>query len=176
MATLDSTRGTEYSSDSFEVGEELELSSETDSNSAGELSSNTKTPVTEQNSGTGSANSKSASGVLQQQSTKSRGKGDIHTKTFLLGHKPQTHNQTFHIMRGGSTRGDESKLAAKTFRDSREVRDAVFDEWMARKSTLVSHERSKKAQEKKQEEDRKRKKEVGGSLGYEVLDCTPTHR
>ena len=46
-------------------------------------------------------------------------------------------------------------------RDFREVRDAVFDEWMARKSTLMSHEGSKKAQEKKQEEERKRTKEVG---------------
>ena len=154
MATLDSTRGTDYSSDSFEVGEELELSSETDSNSDGEPSSNAKTPVTEQNNGTGSANSKSASGILQQQSTKFRGKGDIHTKS-------QAHNQTFHIMRGASTRGGESKLAAKTFRDSREVRDAVFDKWMARKSTLMSHEGSEKAQEKKQEEERKRMKEVG---------------
>lgn len=162
MATLDSTRGTEYSSDSFEVGEEIELSSETDSNSAGEPSSNTKILVTKQKNGTGSANSKSASGALQQQLTKSRGKGDSHSKTFLLGHKSQAHvsNQTFHIMRGASTGGGESKLAAKSFRDSREVRDAVFDEWMARKSTLMSNERSAKAQERKQEEERKRKKEV----------------
>lgn len=162
MATLDSTRGTEYSSDSFEVGEEIELSSETDSNSAGEP----RILVTKQRNGTGSANSKSASGTLQQQSTKSREKGDSHSKTFLLGHKPQAHvnNQTFHIVRGASTGGGESKLAAKSFRDSREVRDAVFDEWMTRKSTLMSNERSAKAQERKQEEERKRTKEVGESF------------
>ena len=49
---------------------------------------------------------------------------------------------------------------AKSFNDSLEVRDSVYGEWLARKSSLVSRERSSKEAAKRAEEEKKRKKEV----------------
>ena len=48
----------------------------------------------------------------------------------------------------------------KNFNDSLEVRDTVYGEWLARKTSQVSRERSSKVQAKKLEDGRKRQKEV----------------
>ena len=49
---------------------------------------------------------------------------------------------------------------AKNFNDSLEVRDSVYGEWLAWKSSQVSREKNAKALTKKMEEETKRKKEV----------------
>ena len=163
MAMVDSTGGTEYSSDSFEVEEEIELS---DSGSAGQLvpQSKMKTLATEQSSGPG---------ALQLQSTEPK-ENDDSMNPLPLGQKIQKpsdigriSNQTFHSMRRVSARGRElnrSTLPMKSFRDSREVRDAVFSEWLTQKNKVISREGVAKARERMQEEERKTKKEVGGSF------------
>ena len=168
---VDSTGGTEYSSDSFEVEEEIELS-DTDSGSAGQLvpQSKIKALATEQNT-TGGADSESVSGAsaLQLQSSETKGMDN----SLPLGQKIQKpgsiSNQRFHSMRRPrvSVRRSElnrSTLAVKSFRDSREVRDAVFSEWLAQKNTVMSRDGVAKACERRQEEERKAKKEVGGSF------------
>ena len=48
----------------------------------------------------------------------------------------------------------------KSFNDSLEVRDTVYGEWLARKTSQVSRERSSKVQAKKLEDEKKRQKEV----------------
>ena len=48
----------------------------------------------------------------------------------------------------------------KSFNDSLEVRDTVYGEWLARKTSQVSREKISKIQAKKMEEEKKRKKEV----------------
>lgn len=160
MAMADSTGATEYSSDSFEVEEEIELS---DSGSAGQLvpQSKIKTLVTEQSSGPG---------ALQLQSTEPK-ENDDSMNPLPLGQKIQKpsdiSNQTFHSMQRVSARGRElnrSTLPMKSFRDSREVRDAVFSEWLTQKNKVISHEGVAKARERRQEEERRTKKEVGGSF------------
>ena len=52
---------------------------------------------------------------------------------------------------------------AKNFNDSLEVRDTVYSEWLARKKTQVSRDKSVKVTAKRAEEEAKRKKEVGNS-------------
>ena len=48
----------------------------------------------------------------------------------------------------------------RSFNDSLEVRDTVFGEWLARKTSQVSEEKSSKVQAKKLEDEKKRQKEV----------------
>ncbi len=48
----------------------------------------------------------------------------------------------------------------KNFNDSLEVRDTVYGEWLARKTSQVSREKSSKVQAKKLEDGKKREKEV----------------
>lgn len=48
----------------------------------------------------------------------------------------------------------------KSFNDSLEVRDTVYGEWLARKTSQVSREKSSKSLAKKLEDDKKRQKEV----------------
>ena len=48
----------------------------------------------------------------------------------------------------------------KNFNDSLEVRDTVYGEWLARKTSQVSREKSSKVQAKKLEDGKKRQKEV----------------
>lgn len=49
---------------------------------------------------------------------------------------------------------------AKSFNDSLEVRDTVYGEWMARKTSQVSREKNSKTLAKKLEDEKKRQKEV----------------
>ena len=48
----------------------------------------------------------------------------------------------------------------KSFNDSMEVRDSVYGDWLARKMSQVSREKSSKIQAKKLEDEKKRQKEV----------------
>lgn len=48
----------------------------------------------------------------------------------------------------------------KSFNDSLEVRDSVYGDWLARKTSQVSREKSSKIQAKKLEDEKKRQKEV----------------
>ena len=48
----------------------------------------------------------------------------------------------------------------QSFNDSMEVRDSVYGDWLARKTSQVSREKSSKIQAKKLEDEKKRQKEV----------------
>jgi hypothetical protein len=56
----------------------------------------------------------------------------------------------------------------KNFNDSLEVRDTVYGEWLARKASQVSREKSSMVQAKKLEDGKKRQKEVS----YDTLPYT----
>ena len=54
----------------------------------------------------------------------------------------------------------------RNFNDSLEVRDTVYGEWLARKTSQVSKEKSSKVQAKKLEDEKKRQKEVRPQFVY----------
>lgn len=63
---------------------------------------------------------------------------------------------------------------AKDFKDSLEVRDAAYSEWLTKKQASIAQERSHKVAAKSEEENRKRKKEVSAHIYLLRLVCAYT--
>lgn len=173
---LDSSGRTEYSG-SFELEEAL-----SSSGSMSELASRMKTLELSSPAEGASAGASCSSSLPPSGRRRPLGKATGSKLGPSLSFSVSKTDGTTSVVAQDSEEGSRFKAAVrkvqtiqsvtKHFKDSLEVRDAAYSEWLTRKQASIAQERGRKVAAKSEEENRKREKEVSYQIRVVTETCS----